>query len=190
MGSTIIRLLQSQNVRAMNISCAWSPIIVSRASLPCFPIVLLGVFQCVMDSLPYEPNALFRLKTRDVVNQMNRELAIIEIGEAPEFGFLCHAQRLLNDEIDKITNSINPDWLDGSSKTKIKLVQRVLLPRARPGVCFTFIYNLVLIGLSSISSVACWASEDPLYTEFARFISAASASMERCRPKIRTMNLF
>lgn len=74
-------------------------------------------------------------ESRKCIAEMSQELAMLENPQVPEFQYLAHTRRLLNEEINKITTSTNAEWLDvESSKSSVKILKRVLLPRTRPGV--------------------------------------------------------
>jgi hypothetical protein len=96
-------------------------------------------------SAPVVPNYRFagdsseilQEESRKCIAEMSQELAMLENPQSAEYQYLAHTRRLLNEEINKITTNMNPEWLDvESTKSAVKVLKRVLLPRPRPGVSF------------------------------------------------------
>jgi len=82
-----------------------------------------------------KPNHAPRYEYRDGIEGLYQELSIIEQSHSPDVKYLVHSRRLLLEEVTKLKNNLNSDWIDLSrGKSYTKLVKCILLPQPRAGL--------------------------------------------------------
>lgn len=110
-----------------------------------------------------DASEILQEESRKCIAEMSQELAVLDNSQLNEFQYLAHTRRLLNEEINKVTTNMNPDWLDvESSKASVKVLKRVLLPRTKPGVSEKFInkYNKFIL------VQCCWSFDGSWWSNF------------------------
>jgi len=85
----------------------------------------------------FEPDGsrILKEESRKCAAEMHEELEILKRSRSPDIKHLDHSRRLLSEEISKLGDNLNPDWLEVSNTPSyIKIVKFVLLPKRRPGL--------------------------------------------------------